>query len=68
MAGSGHEVGHAVVLAETAAAIKVKVGEYEYWVPKSVVHDDSCVWSAKDGENEGKLVVQTWWAEKEGLE
>jgi hypothetical protein len=62
------EVGQATVLVETAAAIKVKVGEYEYWVPKSVIHDDSEVWGARDGRNEGKLVVQAWWAEKEGLE
>lgn len=33
-----------------------------FWVPKSVIHDDSEVYE-KGGE--GKLVVKTWWAQKE---
>jgi len=61
------EIGYAKVLRETSAAILVQVGDYEYWVPKSVVHDDSECWSAKDGQNEGKLIVADWWASKEGL-
>jgi hypothetical protein len=35
----------------------------EFWVPQSVVHDDSEVY--KEGD-EGRLVVQLWFAEKEG--
>ena len=36
----------------------------ELWVPKEVLHEDSEVY--KEGD-EGKLVVETWWAEKKGL-
>ena len=35
----------------------------KFWVPKSVIHDDSEVWKEDDS---GKLVVKTWFAEKEG--
>lgn len=34
------------------------------WVPKSVLHESSKVRAEK---NEGTLVVQAWWAEREGL-
>jgi len=37
------------------------------WVPKSVIDDESEVFSAKEDENSGTLVVQRWFAEKEGL-
>jgi hypothetical protein len=37
----------------------------DFWVPKSVVHDDSEVY--EEG-HEGVLVVQQWFAEKEGWE
>lgn len=36
----------------------------ERWIPQSVVHDDSEAWLAGD---EGDLVVNRWFAEKEGL-
>ncbi len=36
------------------------------WIPKSMIHDDSEVYDAKDNSS-GKLVVKLWWAEKEGL-
>ena len=35
----------------------------EFWVPQSTVHDDSEVY--KEGDS-GKLVVQLWFAEKNG--
>lgn len=48
-----------------ALLVKLATGE-EKWIPKSVIHDDSEVYDA--GENaEGEVVVQEWWAEKEGL-
>lgn len=53
-----------VCVAETTKAIKVYDGTKEFWVPKSVVHEDSEVW--KTGQ-EGTLIVAEWWAEKEGL-
>lgn len=38
-------------------------GETSFWVPRSVVHDDSEVY---EEEHEGELLVKHWWAEKEG--
>lgn len=57
-----------ICVAETAGgAIKVTpVHPHKpipFTVPKSVIHDDSEVW--KKGQ-EGKLVVQLWFAVKEG--
>jgi hypothetical protein len=40
-------------------------GEEEVWVPKSVIHDDSEVYSMK--ANTGRLMVKGWWARKMGL-
>lgn len=52
------------VVTETDNAILVVVPSNEdVWIPKSVIHDDSEVWRA--GQH-GKLVVHTWWAEKQG--
>ena len=49
---------------ETDKAILVSDGTTELWVPKSVLHDNSEVYS--DGD-EGDLVVLEWWAEKNGF-
>lgn len=38
---------------------------YEGWVPKACVHDDSEVFDAGDNAS-GRLVIKTWWAEREG--
>lgn len=38
----------------------------ERWIPKSVIHDDSEVYDADDNA-EGELVLQAWFAAKEGL-
>jgi Ser-tRNA(Ala) deacylase AlaX len=68
MSDGGHEVnGGATVtcLSETAKAILVSVAGKALWIPKSVLHDDSEVWKAGD---EGVLVVNEWWAEREGLD
>ena len=48
--------------ATKAAILCVHKGR-EFWVPQSVVSDDSEVY--KEGD-EGKLVAQLWFAEKEG--
>jgi hypothetical protein len=53
------------VIRETDKALLVEVEGHEVWCPKSVIDDDSEVFSAKHGE--GELVVASWWAEKEGL-
>lgn len=36
----------------------------EFWIPKSVIDEDSEVQGQHD---EGTLIVAEWWAEKEGL-
>ena len=53
-------------IAASAKAILVKGGDLdgEMWIPKSVVHDNSEVYDVK---HEGDLVVQSWWARKNGL-
>lgn len=59
-----HAMGEVKVIAETAKAIlcaPTKGGQF--WVPKSVVHDDSEAYKKDDA---GKLVVKYWWAEKNG--
>lgn len=48
-----------------ALLVSLETGE-EKWIPKSVIHDDSEVYDA-DENSEGEVVIQTWWAEKEGL-
>jgi hypothetical protein len=50
---------------ETYKALLCAIEGEERWVPKSVIHDDSEVYSMKN--NTGTLVVERWWAEKEGL-
>lgn len=57
------------ILRETSKAylVRCEVGPQqgrEWWVPISVVHDDSEVYS--DGQNmyAGRLVVKMWWYEK----
>jgi hypothetical protein len=54
------------VLAEhaTAAALLVRIGDARYWIPQSVIGDDSEVYEAR---GEGKLVIRTWFARKAGL-
>lgn len=59
-------VGETTVIRETEKAILVTVDGEQTWVPKSVIHDDSEVWSRKNGE--GQLVVKAWFAHKEGWE
>lgn len=63
---SGCSVGDGECTRETDRAILVflaDIGE-EYWVPKSVVDDDSEVW---ERGQEGEVVVQEWWARDRGL-
>lgn len=51
----------------TDKALKVELDSGEtVWIPHKVVHDDSDVYDA-DKNSEGEVIVQTWWAEKEGL-
>lgn len=57
------------VVGATAKALKVRIPlkvEREVWVPRSVIGDDSEVFDA-DENAVGTLIVEDWWAEKEGL-
>jgi hypothetical protein len=61
-----HEIEDAECVKESDLALCIEsddVGE-SFWVPKSVVHDDSDVFHEGDC---GCLVVALWWAEKELL-
>jgi len=49
----------------TDKAMLVELEDHgELWIPYSVVHDDSEVW---DDSPEGEVVVEEWWADKQGL-
>ncbi len=58
-----HSMGEGRCIRESEKALLVRIGEKETWIPKSVVHDDSEVWKTDD---DGKIVVKLWWAEKNG--
>ena len=52
---------------ETEKAVLVEsenLPDDEMWVPKSQIHDDSEIWKLNDT---GDLLVNMWFAEKEGL-
>lgn len=58
-------LGIVTVIAGTEMALRVKPTEgISFWVPKSIIHDDSEVW--KNDDEEGELFVFAWWAAKEG--
>lgn len=58
-------LGHAVCNGATPKALRVMLLDGTvHWVPRSVVHDDSEVY---DLHHEGNLIVEEWWADKEGL-
>jgi hypothetical protein len=62
----GVNLGPAKVVRATEKALLVLLdGEEEAWVPKSVIHDDSEVYSEK--ANEGDLIVAGWWAKNNGF-
>ena len=56
-----------ICIAQTDKAIKVRdiddPFDTGFWVPQSVVHDDSEVYRLED---EGTLVVLRWWAVENG--
>jgi hypothetical protein len=53
-------------LRESPRAMLVRIDGKERWVPKSVVHDDSEVFDAKENAT-GKLVLVGWWARENDL-
>lgn len=57
-------LGEATPIRETDKAVLFELDGEEIWIPKSVIHADSEVWSESD--EPGSLVVNRWWAEKNG--
>jgi hypothetical protein len=54
------------VVAETEKGLKVEIRGVQKWIPKSVVLAESEVYSKKNG-GPGKLIIDEWFAEKEGI-
>lgn len=67
MDDNGTNLGHAEVVRSTEKALLVKLEDEDEprWIPKSVIHDNSEVYSMRSPE--GTLVVQTWWAKANGF-
>ena len=55
---------NSVGLKETDQALLCEIEGEERWIPKSQIDDDSEVYA--EGHT-GLLVVNEWWAEREGL-
>lgn len=51
---------------KTDKALLCEIDGEEKWVPLSVIHDDSEVYDAEKNA-EGTLVVEEWWARKNGI-
>lgn len=49
---------------ETAAALLCEIDGKKFWIPKSIIHEDSEVY--KKG-TEGTLIIPEWFAVKEGI-
>lgn len=64
----GVSLGKGKVVHSTDKALKVDLEDRDepLWIPKSVIHDDSELFDDGDNDN-GELVVNESWAEKEGL-
>lgn len=60
-------LGQGSIVRETDKAMLVELDSGdEVWVPLSVIHDDSELYQGCE-EDEGELVVEEWFADKEGL-
>ena len=63
-------LGRCTVVACTEKGLKVDPfeppGAEPYWVPRSVVHEDSDLPGDAVEEDDGELFVFQWWADKEG--
>jgi hypothetical protein len=61
-------LGEGRVVRSTPLALLVELDSGgEQWVPRSVIHENSELYTAEGENSEGELVVMQWWAEKEGL-
>ncbi|MBT5274982.1 hypothetical protein HOL82_03520 [Candidatus Woesearchaeota archaeon] len=64
--GSVNLGAHAIVRVSDrgGALAQNQVSGVKFWVPLSVIHEDSEVWQAD--QEPGDLLVKEWWAEREG--
>ena len=60
--------GLAKVLRDRSLALLVEIEDspQEFWIPKSLIDDDSEVFDG-DSNSEGELVIPQWLAEKKGM-
>lgn len=61
-----HISNKAKVVKETWRALLISAPDFDdepFWVPKACIHDNSDVYEA---DTEGSLIVETWFAEKQG--
>lgn len=68
MSKEPESLGHGKVKRSSDKALEVELfdlGESR-WIPISVIHDDSEVYDT-NSHAEGEVIVQSWWAAKEGL-
>lgn len=62
------DLGQARVKRSTGKALLVETDDVgTFWVPVSVIHDDSEVYGSDASNSHGKLIVKSWWAKKEGI-
>lgn len=73
--GDGVSVGLTKIVHVTDKAVLVSssvireiTGADELWVPLTVIHDDSPLSGNEGAGGEGELILQRWWASKEGIE
>lgn len=72
MAGRGHggdapaPLGCGAVAASTAAAVCVRVGRREAWIPRSALHPTSEITGNEAPGTRGRVVVAAWFARARG--
>lgn len=59
-------MGKGTAVAASPIALRVRFANETRWIPKSVIHDDSEVYELSC-DPDGNVVVEEWWADKEGL-
>jgi hypothetical protein len=64
----GVSLGTVTVKARKERAMLVEYEGRDLWIPYSQVHNDSEIHEDDGGEEEGKLVISSWLADKEGIE
>ena len=67
MANDKVSLGRAVISKQTAKALYVVTEEHgSFWIPQSVIHDNSDVWDEEKGPM-GELIIKSWYAREKGF-